>query len=387
MEPQASQLRETQRRYLETIALSFRPNTVINSRAATNAFIRYLGSEHPQLSSFSQLHRSHIEGWLRHLANRQLKRSTRRNFVIKARVFLETIQAWGWTDAPPVPLFRQGDLPPEDRTLPRPLSRQSDEALREDLQRRGGLIHKALLLLRTTGMRSQELMDLKVHSLRQLPGNQWALHVPLGKLHSERVIPVDPATARLFQDILELRGQAPPVTDPETGRPDHFLLAHSSGRRFNRNILRYHLAKIEREAGLKEHPTPHRLRHSFATEMLRAGMGLPVLMKLLGHRTIGMTLRYAEVTGADVQRAYAEALTKIQGKYDIPLLPLAQPVGSRFDRNLSAKDFVLAQLRAAATAMEAFRRDHVPQPLPKKHLQRLLERVRRLATDFDAAVS
>jgi len=387
VEPQASQLRETQRRYLETIALSFRPNTVINSRAATNALIRYLRSDHPQLSSFCELDRSHIEGWLRHLANRQLQRSTRRNLVIKVRVFLETIQAWGWPEAPRVPLFRQGDLPPEDRTLPRPLSRQTDEALREDLQRRGGLIHKALLLLRATGMRSQELMDLKVHSLRQLPGNQWALHVPLGKLHSERAIPLDAATARLFQEILELRGLSPPVTDPETGRPDHFLIARSSGRRFSRDALRYHLAKVERETGLKEHPTPHRLRHSFATEMLRAGMGIPVLMKLLGHRTIGMTLRYAEVTGADVQRAYAEALTKIQGKYEIRPLALPPLAGSPVAHRLTAKDSVLSQLRAVAMAMEAFRRDQVAGPQPKRPLQRLVERLRRLTSDFDAAAS
>src|SRR5215468_2418380 len=45
-------------------------------------------------------------------------------------------------------------------------------------------------------------------------------------------------------------------------------------------------------------------RHSFATEMLRAGVSLPVLMKLLGHKTPKMTLRYLEVALSDVQREF-----------------------------------------------------------------------------------
>ena len=81
-------LRTTQKRYLEKIALVRRPNTVINSRTATNGFIRYLESEHPEVSSFREFQRRQLEGWFRHLARRPLKKSTRRNAIIKVRVFL-----------------------------------------------------------------------------------------------------------------------------------------------------------------------------------------------------------------------------------------------------------------------------------------------------------
>jgi hypothetical protein len=47
-------------------------------------------------------------------------------------------------------------------------------------------------------------------------------------------------------------------------------------------------------AGCAAHVTPHRLRHSFATEMLRLGVSLPALMQLLGHKDIRMTLRYVQ---------------------------------------------------------------------------------------------
>ena len=386
MKPETSQLRDTQRRYLEIVAVSLRPNTVLNSRTAINAIIGYLGLKHPEVSCFSQIERSHIEGWLKHLASRRLRINTRRNFTIKVRVFLETIQAWGWADAPHLCLFRRGDMPPEDRSLPKPLSKETDDALKQELRRRGGLIHKALLFLRATGLRAQELLDLKVHSLRQLPGNDWQLHVPVGKLHSDRVIPVAAATATLFEEIRELRGEILPVRDPETGKPEHFLLARRRGR-FSRDALRYHLGRIERALGLKEHPTPHRLRHTFATEMLRAGMKLPVLMKLLGHRSIGMTLCYAEVTGVDVQRAYAEALAKIEGRYTIPALPLPARTDSQLDEKLSARDKTISQLRYLAVTLEAYRRDHATTPKKRKSLQRIVERARRLASDFNDAAS
>ena len=60
-----------------------------------------------------------------------------------------------------------------------------------------------------------------------------------------------------------------------------------------------------------EHITCHRLRHCFATEMARAGMPVPALMKLLGHTTPKMTMRYVEVAQADVRQAYDQALTQL----------------------------------------------------------------------------
>lgn len=377
-------LNETRNRYLETIALSLRPNTVTNSRTVIDGFIRYLKSEHPSVSSFAQVQRLHVEAWMTYLRHKGLRRNTRRNRIIKLRVFFQKIEALGWSEAPGVDLFHRGDLPPQDRCLPRPFSDETDRRLQQELRRRGGFIHKGLLFLRNTGLRMQEFLDLKVDSLRKLPGGAGELHVPLGKLHSERVIPVSAETVDLFDELCQLRGSPPPVTDPETGKPGHFLIMRPNGRRFSRDAFRYHLGKIEKEIQLKEHPTPHRMRHTFATTMLRAGMTLPTLMKLLGHRTIGMTLRYAEVTGLDVQRAYEKALEVLQGRYEIPALPATPTLGKSGKR--PSRKAILTQLNALASAMEAFRRDHA-KPSQKKRLQRLVERLRRLANDFKRLVS
>ena len=55
---------------------------------------------------------------------------------------------------------------------------------------------------------------------------------------------------------------------------------------------------------------PHRFRHTFASDMIRAGMSLPALMQLMGHSDIQTTLIYVDVTPQDVYQQYARAVAQ-----------------------------------------------------------------------------
>ena len=94
---------------------------------------------------------------------------------------------------------------------------------------------KGLLLLRATGMRIGECLQLTADSLRELGQNQWAIRVPLGKLHTERWVPVDDDTRRNFHAIQSLRPwQAPDLQRRRiavTAKERHsaFLLVHETG--------------------------------------------------------------------------------------------------------------------------------------------------------------
>ena len=55
---------------------------------------------------------------------------------------------------------------------------------------------------------------------------------------------------------------------------------------------------------------PHRFRHTFASDMIRAGMSLPALMQLMGHADIQTTLLYVSVTPQDVYLEYARAVAQ-----------------------------------------------------------------------------
>src|SRR5207253_7563195 len=105
-------------------------------------------------------------------------------------------------------------------------------------------------------------------------------------------------------------------------------LAHSEGLLLPRagshdafyRILLPALADAAQRAGCSGPVTPHRLRHSFASEMLRLGVSLPALMRLLGHHDIRMTMRYVQVTQVDLQREFHLARQHASQPHHLPVM-------------------------------------------------------------------
>ena len=102
------------------------------------------------------------------------------------------------------------DFPARPQYLPRPISPDDDQRLQQELRRTDNLLSKALLLTRLTGIRIGECINLPLDCIRHVGPDQWALHVPLGKLHTERLVPLDVEGRRIIERILELRAQASP---------------------------------------------------------------------------------------------------------------------------------------------------------------------------------
>ena len=72
-----------------------------------------------------------------------------------------------------------------------------------------------------------------------------------------------------------------------------------------RSLFRHH----RRTTGIQL-ANPHRFRHTFASDMVRAGMSLPALMQLMGHADIQTTLHYVQVSPQDVYLEYARAVAQ-----------------------------------------------------------------------------
>src|SRR5713101_7949318 len=120
----------------------------------------------------------------------------------------------------------------------------------------------------------------------------WSAHM-LGKLKTERLVPVDSFVCRLVDRLRLLRSQDPLPADG-------FLLARPSGRYALIRKLRNFWRNLVATVGITTRIVPHQLRHSFGTEMLRAGVSLPAVMKLLGHKNPAMTMRYLDVALLDL---------------------------------------------------------------------------------------
>lgn len=65
-------------------------------------------------------------------------------------------------------------------------------------------------------------------------------------------------------------------------------------------------------AGVAKSYSPHCLRHTFATQLLNAGVTLEVLKELMGHRSIQNTLKYTQLYEATKRRQYDEAMVRVE---------------------------------------------------------------------------
>jgi site-specific recombinase XerD len=162
----------------------------------------------------------------------------------------------------------------------------------------------ALMLL--DGLRSREVITLKLEDLR-LSETQILVH---GKGNRERVLPLPADTLQALQNYLR-------VERPLTNSPYLFvcLKGRHRGQPMNsaglRSLFRHH-----RKQSQVPQANPHRLRHTFGSDMVRGGVSLPALMHLMGHSHIHTTVLYVQVSPQDVWREYRRA---VQNR--IPLSP------------------------------------------------------------------
>jgi site-specific recombinase XerD len=252
--------------HIHTLAVARRLNTVQAYRVAVRRFLSYLHDAFPQLRRFEQLRRDpHLLGWLRYLCEQDppLCNKTRRQYLILLRCLLDDLAAHGHHIQPE--LIRREDLPPRDEYLPRPLPVEDDQRLQQQLRRTDDLLSNALLLTRFTGIRIGECIHLPPDCLRQVGPDQWALYVPLGKLHTERLIPVDAEARRIVMRLLALRSLAQPE---HLARSEGLLLPRGGGQWAAYHPLRDALADAAARAGCSAHVTPHRLRHYAASRTM-----------------------------------------------------------------------------------------------------------------------
>jgi site-specific recombinase XerD len=278
-------------------------------------------------------------------------------------------------------LILRQDFPPPDLYLPKPLSPENDRLLDQQLRQTDDLHANALLLLRATGMRIGECLRLQTDCLRHLSPNsdhddQWALHVPLGKLHSERWVPADDRIRQIVARILALRGTA--AGSQPTGSSD-WLLREPNGRRVSYQRMWQALAEAARHAGCSVPVRPHQMRHTFASEMVRLGVSLPALKELLGHRDIRMTMVYVAVTQSDLQRLYHLARQALSRLHSIPELSINRSPNPVTSPNIPA---VLRSLAATRHLLEIVRRQ-LENEKARRKLARLANRLDKIAAELD----
>ena len=244
--------------------------------------------------------------WFTDLMNAGQSKSCRAGKIIHIRIYFSWLNEEGLLNINALHLVRAADIPKLPQYLPRPLPPAADKQLQERLAAKDTIFHLGLLLMRKTGIRIGELCALPKNCIHSdYKGNHF-LKVPLGKLDNERLVPLDDDTLALVKKL----------QNTNSGPFKQWLIEDIQNRKPTYHHYRTALLEASKELDTKGKITTHRLRHTYATALLNGGMSLVSVMKLLGHRSYRMTLRYAAVTQETIGKEYKKALEQLENKYD-----------------------------------------------------------------------
>jgi site-specific recombinase XerD len=344
-------------RFLELLKPTHSLHTVRAYQTNLRQFHIWLNANHLALVG---LKRAHVESWLAWLHARKLAACTRVAAIQNVRAYLESLEEQRVLSVPADTLIRTGDLPKLPKYLPRPVPPDVDPVLQRRFKKSGCTYQLGLLLMRRTGLRIGELIALPYQCIRADHCGNTLLKVPLGKLATERLVPLDRPTVTL---VSRLRRAGP--------RKRALLLVSATGRKTRYESYRQALRKACRGIQFAEPMATHRLRHTYATSLLAAGMSLPAVMRLLGHTDYRMTLRYAEVTGTTVFAEFAAATERIAERYP--------SITSKASTSASSALDPMSLLSDVARYVRKCTQD---DDLDRDSAGTLLRRLRRLQTDL-----
>ncbi len=273
--------------------LNHKPRTLASSFTSVMLFLDFYGKSGK--SAIETMERVDLEGFIEHEQDRGLRISTVRTRLACVIAFLHFLMG---QDIIPGSLLKRGIKLKLPEVLPRAMHPAD---VRKLLCVIGDIRDRALfLLLLRTGMRIGEALGLRLNDL-DIKGRKVDLYEGEKNSMGRVVYLSDDA---LFAIKLWLRRRDKNKEFVFYGQ-SHGHLCYSTGRGLFVNYLK--------KAGLDQKGyTVHCLRHTFASELLNAGMRLECLQQLLGHQDIEVTRRYARLTDTTREQEYFRAMAVIE---------------------------------------------------------------------------
>ena len=300
-------LAATARDYLDQISVTARPGTATSADIALRLFASWLIDHDPNVVALRHVNRRHIEHYKLWLATARTARRTVEEdhdqpAVGDAARDHRTPHRMG----PPRRAAAKPDLrdrPPQlDEPLPKFLDDDQAAKFMAAATRMDPQWRLVIEMLARTGLRVGEFCRLDVDAIITLGETNW-LRVPVGKLHTDRYVPLHPILIELHTTWRDWAGL------DDTG-----LLITNRGRPLDRYSVSRAVARCARIAGIG-HVHPHQLRHTMATQAINNGMSLEAIAAMLGHRSMRMTLVYARIADRTVADQYFAAADKVDQLY------------------------------------------------------------------------
>jgi len=277
----------------------FSPHTLRAYSDDSERFLSFLGDhrvERVTLSTLRGLSPAEVRAFLTRRRKEGLGPRGIQRAMAAIRSFYRYLAREELADGAALRVIRSPKLP---RTLPRPISekdaaRTIEEACENEVPWIAARDTALVTLLYGTGLRISEALGLKQ---RDVPLAD-SLTI-LGKGNKERAVPVLPSVREAVSTYAALV----PFAGDKTGA----LFLSRRGKPMSARDAQGLMQRLRSRLGLPASATPHALRHSFATHLLKHGGDLRSVQELLGHASLSTTQKYTEVEGEQLLAVYEAA--------------------------------------------------------------------------------
>jgi integrase/recombinase XerD len=274
--------------------LAFERNLAVNTRMAYERdlthFCRHLksrGGSRPVDARSEDL-----SAWLSNLGRSGRAPRTQARMLVAVRGLYRYLVREGSLEVDPTERL---DMPKLGRPLPKVVPHDAVMAMMK-AARESARDQVVLALLYGAGLRVSELVKLTLESLYL---DEGFVRVR-GKGDKERVVPLGPPVVERVKVYLEVER---PVA--LGGRlSDRLLVGRGRDGGTSRQAIFLRLKRLAAGVGLTELPSPHVLRHAFATELLRGGADLRSVQAMLGHASLKTTEIYTHLGDGALRQSY-----------------------------------------------------------------------------------
>lgn len=274
-------------------------NTIDAYRNDLTGFVKFLNTDGAASGDPAKsVTRDSINGYIGDLNERRYAKATVARKVAAVKSFCAFLLDHGDLRSNPA---AQVDSPRAPKPVPKPMTTEEVDSLLQEPRKYESpeAVRDAAMLelMYATGMRVTELVSLNMDSLHTDPPPAWVRC--LGKGSKERTIPVHEHAVEALMSYLD-DGRPALLKN----RPHQALFVNRRGERLTRQGFWLILKGYAKSAGIESHVTPHTLRHSFATHLLRGGASVRDVQELLGHANVSTTQVYTQLADEHLREVY-----------------------------------------------------------------------------------
>lgn len=276
---------ELTKHYLRYLKLErgYSPNTVEAYKHDLDWLLGYLSQEGVDPLSVKL---EDLEHFAAMLSDHGISAKSQARILSGVRSFYRYLVLDGYLDVDPTELLESPHLP---QHLPEYLSTEEVDALENsiDLTSNEGHRNRAIIeVFFSCGLRVSELTNLKLSDLFLTQG---FIRVN-GKGGKQRLVPISERAIHELELWFDDRRQM----NIKPGEEDYVFL-NRRGHHLTRTMILIMVKRQAEAAGIKKTISPHTLRHSFATALLKGGADLRIIQELLGHADLGTTEIYTHM--------------------------------------------------------------------------------------------